>query len=269
VNALAPELEKVARAPLCVSLVALFPEIVEVNVAVGITGRAKERDLWRYRSFQLRDYASDARKTVDGRPAGGGPGMVLMQEPLVRATEAAKAWHAEQRCSDKREPAKVILLAPDGVRLDQALAQTLSREPNLIFVAGRYEGVDQRYIDRHVNMTLSIGDYVIAGGELAAAVAIDAMVRLLPGALGDAESSITESFSTGLLDWPQYALTNAAGNADIPSVLQGGNHALIDRWRRDRALEKTFAKRPDLIVTARNNGAITKKDEVFLRTLES
>ncbi|MGL5005631.1 MAG: tRNA (guanosine(37)-N1)-methyltransferase TrmD, partial [Casimicrobium sp.] len=126
--------------PLCVSLIALFPEIVEANVAVGITGRAKERDLWRYRSFQLRDYAFDARKTVDGRPAGGGSGMVLMQEPLTRATEAAKAWHTEQN----NLSSKVVLLAPDGERLDQALAQSLAREPNLIFVAGRYEGVDQR-----------------------------------------------------------------------------------------------------------------------------
>jgi tRNA (guanine37-N1)-methyltransferase len=252
------------RAPLSVSLIALFPEIVEANVAVGVTGRAKERDLWRYQSFQLRDFAHDARKTVDGRPAGGGPGMVLMQEPLARATEAAKAWHAAQNSS----PAKVILLAPDGDRLDQALAQSLARETNLVFVAGRYEGVDQRYIDRHVDRTLSIGDYVISGGELAAAVAIDAMVRLLPGALGDAESNVTESFSTGLLDWPQYALTNAAGNADIPAVLQSGNHAAIDRWRRDRALENTVAKRSDLIAIARNNGAISKKDEEFLRTLK-
>jgi tRNA (guanine37-N1)-methyltransferase len=252
------------RDPLCVSLIALFPEIVEANVAVGITGRAKERDLWRYQSFQLRDFAFDTRKSVDGRPAGGGPGMVLMREPLSRATEAAKAWHTQQN----NQPAKVILLAPDGDRLDQSLALSLSREPNLVFVAGRYEGVDQRYIDRHVDQTLSIGDYVISGGELAAAVAIDAMVRLLPGALGDAESNVTESFSTGLLDWPQYALTNAAGNADIPSVLQNGNHALIDRWRRDRALEKTKSKRIDLLRYAQSNGALSKEDEKFLRTLD-
>jgi tRNA (guanine37-N1)-methyltransferase len=253
--------------PLCMSLIALFPEIVEPAVTLGITGRARERGLWRYKSFQLRDFAFDARKTVDGRPAGGGPGMVLMREPLARATEAAKAWHAEQ-FPQNHAPAKVILLAPDGQRLDQSLAQSLARETNLIFVAGRYEGIDQRYIDAHVDMTLSIGDYVISGGELAAAIAIDAMVRLLPGALGDADSAITESFSTGLLDWPQYALTNAEGNADIPSVLQNGNHAHIDRWRRDRALEKTKQTRPDLIAAAHSNRALTKEDEAFLRALE-
>ncbi len=251
------------QAPLCVSLVALFPEIVEPAVTLGITGRARERDLWRYRAFQLRDFAFDARKTVDGRPAGGGPGMVLMQAPLERAVGAAKSWHAEQNAL----PTKVVLLAPDGERLAQPRAQSLACETNLIFVAGRYEGVDQRFIDKHVDVTLSIGDYVISGGELAAAVAIDAMVRLIPGALGDAASAVTESFSTGLLDWPQYALTNAEGNADIPDVLQGGNHAVIDRWRRDRALEKTLAKRPDLLRLARENGSLTKKDESFLREL--
>lgn len=249
--------------PLCVSLIALFPEIVEPNVTVGITGRARERGLWRYKPFQLRDFAFDPRKTVDGRPAGGGPGMVLMREPLARATEAAKAWHGEQNSA----ATKVVLLAPDGKTLTQPLAQSLARETNLVFVAGRYEGVDQRWIDASVDMTLSIGDYVISGGELAAAVAIDAMVRLLPGALGDSESAITESFSTGLLDWPQYALTNAIGNADIPSVLQNGNHALIDRFRRDRALEKTTKLRPELIAIARSNGVLTKEDEKFLRSL--
>jgi tRNA (guanine37-N1)-methyltransferase len=262
----------VNQTPLSISLIALFPDIVEPAVTLGITGRARDRGLWRYKSFQLRDFAFDARKTVDGRPAGGGPGMVLMREPLARATEAAKAWHLEQAdgraVSQNVAPTKVVLLAPDGQRLDQPLAQQLSKEANLIFVAGRYEGIDQRYIDQHVDMTLSIGDYVISGGELAAAVAIDAMVRLLPGALGDSQSAVTESFSTGLLDWPQYALTNAEGNADIPAVLQNGNHALIDRFRREKALEKTQEIRPDLISFARLNGALTKQDEAFLRTLE-
>lgn len=262
---LQPEMTENAKsAPLCVSLVALFPEIVEPAVTLGITGRARERDLWRYRAFQLRDFAFDARKTVDGRPAGGGAGMVLQQAPLERAVGAAKVWHAAQNAMQ----AKVVLLAPGGESLVQPLAQSLAREANLIFVAGRYEGVDQRFIDKHVDITLSIGDYVISGGELAAAVAIDAMIRLIPGALGAAASAITESFSTGLLDWPQYALTNAAGNADIPHVLQNGNHALIDRWRRQRVLEDTFKRRPDLIAIARINGALTKEDDFFLRTLE-
>ncbi len=252
------------RAPLCVSVIALFPEIVEANVAVGITGRARDRGLWRYRSFQLRDFAFDPRKTVDGRPAGGGPGMVLMQAPLELAVNAAKSWHAAQN----DQPTTVVLLAPDGERLEQALAHTLAQESNFIFVAGRYEGVDQRWIDRCVDRTISIGDFVISGGELAAAVVIDAMVRLLPGALGDAQSSVTESFSTGLLDWPQYALTNAAGNADIPAVLLSGNHAEIDKWRRREAIKKTFSIRPDLLDSAQLNRALSKEEEKFLRTLD-
>ncbi len=249
-----------ASTALSVSLIALFPEIVEPNVSLGVTGRARDRELWRYQPFPLRDFAFDPRKTVDGRPAGGGAGMVLMQEPLDRAVVAAKAWHGGD--------AKVILLSPDGERLEQRGVQRLLDQKNLIFVAGRYEGVDQRWIDRSVDQSLSIGDYVLSGGELAAAVVIDAMVRLIPGALGDQTSALTESFSTGLLDWPQYALTNAQGNADIPAVLQGGNHALIDRWRREAALKKTLELRPDLVANARKNGAITKEDEKFLKSLE-
>jgi tRNA (guanine37-N1)-methyltransferase len=248
-----------AQCALSISLVALFPEIVETAVSVGVTGRARDRGLWRFQPFQLRDFALDSRKTVDGRPAGGGAGMVLMQEPLDRAVVAAKTWHGAD--------AKVVLLAPDGERLEQRGVKRLLDHQNLIFVAGRYEGVDQRWIDRSVDISISIGDYVLSGGEIAAAVAIDAMVRLIPGALGDQTSAITESFSSGLLDWPQYALTNAAGNADIPAVLQNGNHAHIDRWRREESLKKTFKLRPDLIDCARINGAITKEDEKFLATL--
>jgi tRNA (guanine37-N1)-methyltransferase len=249
-----------AQCALSISLIALFPEIVESALSVGVTGRARDRGLWRFQSFQLRDFAFDPRKTVDGRPAGGGAGMVLMQEPLDRAVVAAKAWHGAD--------AKVVLLAPDGERLEQRGVKQLLDHQNLIFVAGRYEGVDQRWIDRSVDISLSIGDYVLSGGELAAAVAIDAMVRLIPGALGDQTSAITESFASGFLDWPQYALTNALGNADIPAVLQGGNHADIDRWRRNEALKRTLKLRPDLIAIARKNGAITKEDEKFLHTLE-
>ncbi len=238
-----------------VSVIAAFPELVEQACRVGVTGRALERGLWRFQGFSLRDFATDARKTIDGRPAGGGPGMVLMPAPLRAATAAARAWHGGQT--------KVILLSPDGERLDQKLVEKLATEPHTTWVAGRYEGLDQRWIDECVDMTVSIGDYVISGGELAAAVAIDAMVRLLPGALGDSESAVTESFSGQLLDWPQYALTNAAGNADIPPVLLGGNHALINRWRRERALEKTALRRPDLLQSAQ----LSKADRDYLSKL--
>lgn len=235
-----------------ISLIAAFPELVEQACRFGVTGRALDRGLWRFNGFSLRDFATDARKTIDGRPAGGGSGMVLMPAPLRQATQAARQWHGGET--------KVILLSPDGDRLDQAMASRLAREPNVTLVAGRYEGLDQRWIDECVDFTISIGDYVISGGELAAAVVIDAMVRLLPGALGDSESALTESFSAELLDWPQYALTNAAGNADIPSTLLGGNHALIDRWRREQSLLKTARRRPDLLQKAK----LTQADRDFL-----
>jgi tRNA (guanine37-N1)-methyltransferase len=244
-----------------ISVIAAFPELVEHACSFGVTHRARERGLWQYRGFSLRDFTTDARKTIDGRPAGGGPGMVLMQGPLDGASTAAREWHAatEARGTDAGHT-KIILLSPDGDRLDQAMAQRLASEPNITLVAGRYEGLDQRWIDRSVEQTLSIGDFVLSGGEIAAAVVIDAIVRLLPGALGDSESAITESFSSGLLDWPQYALTNAAGNANIPPVLLGGNHALINRWRRDQALAKTLAHRPDLLA----NAVLDNADRAFL-----
>lgn len=244
-----------------ISVIAAFPELVEHACSLGVTHRARERNLWQFRGFSLRDFATDARKTIDGRPAGGGPGMVLMQGPLDSATAAAREWHTatELRGNDAGKT-KIILLSPDGDRLDQAMAQRLSAEPNITLVAGRYEGLDQRWIEKSVEQTISIGDYVLSGGEIAAAVLIDAIVRLLPGALGDSESAITESFSAGLLDWPQYALTNAAGNADIPPVLLGGNHALINRWRREQALARTLVRRPDLLA----NANLDKADRAFL-----
>jgi tRNA (guanine37-N1)-methyltransferase len=247
----APEVPGSGHVP-AISLIAAFPELVEQACRVGVTGRALDRGLWRYNGFSLRDFATDARKTIDGRPAGGGPGMVLMAAPLRAATQAARQWHGGQT--------KVILLSPDGDRFDQPTASRLAREPNVTLVAGRYEGLDQRWIDECVDLTISIGDYVISGGELAAAVVIDAMVRLLPGALGDSESAVSESFSAELLDWPQYALTNAAGNADIPKTLLGGNHALIDRWRREQALLKTARRRPDLLRIAQ----LSQADRDFL-----
>lgn len=245
----------IAQVP-AISVIAAFPELVEQACRIGVTGRALERGLWRFQGFSLRDFATDARKTIDGRPAGGGPGMVLMPAPLRAATAAARDWHGGKT--------KVILLSPEGERLNQSLVKSLAREPHTTWVAGRYEGLDQRWIDECVDQTVSIGDYVISGGELAAAVAIDAMIRLLPGALGDSESAVTESFSSSLLDWPQYALTNAAGNADIPPVLLGGNHALIHRWRRDQALLKTAKYRPDLLQAAE----LSKADRDFLSNIE-
>jgi tRNA (guanine37-N1)-methyltransferase len=221
---------------LSISLIAAFPELAEHALDFGVTGRAAKLGLWRFQGFALHDFAADARKTIDARPAAGGPGMVLMAAPLDAALAAARAWHAE--------PTTVVFLSPDGAPLVQSQVQTLAGARHLTFVAGRYEGIDQRWIDANVDVIVSIGDYVLSGGELPAAVVIDSCVRLLPGALGDNQSATFESFTDGRLDWPQYALTSAS---DIPTELQDGNHTNIHRWRIKQALARTWMRRPDLL----------------------
>lgn len=247
---------------LSISLIAAFPELVDHALDYGVTGRAREQGLWRWQGFGLHDFATDARKSIDARPAAGGPGMVLMPAPLDSALAAARAWHAA--------PTTVVLLSPDGAPLDQNQVRTLAGAANLTLVAGRYEGVDQRWIDANVDMIVSIGDYVLSGGELAAAVVIDSCVRLLPGALGDNESATFESFSAGKLDWPQYALTNlsdsAAGEA-IPEALAAGDHAVILRWRLKQALTRTWMRRPDLL--ARVNLSLEERAMIDEITIES
>ena len=221
---------------LSISLIAAFPELAEHALDYGVTGRALKLGLWRYQGFGLHDFATDTRKSIDARPAAGGPGMVLMEAPLDAALAAARAWHGA--------PATVVFLSPDGAPLAQSQVQTLAATKHLTFVAGRYEGIDQRWIDANVDVIVSIGDYVLSGGELPAAVAIDSCVRLLPGALGDNESATFESFTAGRLDWPQYALTS---NGDFPAELAGGDHAAVSRWRVKQALVRTWMRRPDLL----------------------
>ena len=221
---------------LSISLIAAFPELVEHALDYGVTGRAAKLGLWRYRGFGLHDFAVDARKSIDARPAAGGPGMVLMPVPLDAALVAARAWHGE--------PTTVVFLSPDGAPLVQSQVQMLAAARHLTFVAGRYEGIDQRWIDTNVDMIVSIGDYVLSGGELPVAVVIDSCVRLLPGALGDNESATFESFTAGKLDWPQYALTS---DSKIPTELAGGDHAAISCWRVKQALARTWMRRPDLL----------------------
>lgn len=223
---------------LSISLIAAFPELVDNALDYGVTGRAREQGLWRWRGFGLHDFAMDTRKSIDARPAAGGPGMVLMPAPLDAALAAARTWHSA--------PTKVILLSPDGVPLIQTQVRAFAAMQHITFVAGRYEGIDQRWIDANVDAVVSIGDYVLSGGELAAAVVIDSCVRLLPGALGDEQSATFESFAAGKLDWPQYALTDAA-NAEIPSALATGDHAVITRWRLKQALARTWTRRPDVL----------------------
>ncbi len=221
---------------LSISLIAAFPELAEHALDYGVTGRAAKLGLWRYQGFSLHDFATDARKSIDARPAGGGPGMVLMAAPLDAALAAARAWHGA--------PTTVVFLSPDGSPLVQSQVQTLAAAKHLTFVAGRYEGIDQRWIDANVDVIVSIGDYVLSGGELPAAVVIDSCVRLLPGALGHNESATFESFAEGKLDWPQYALTSSG---EIPAELAVGHHAAINRSRVKHALARTWMRRPDLL----------------------
>ena len=226
---------------LSISLIAAFPELVEHALDYGVTGRARQQGLWRWQGFALHDFAADARKSIDARPAAGGPGMVLTPAPLGVALAAAREWHSEKSL--------VVFMSPDGAPLEQSRVREFAQNRNITFVAGRYEGIDQRWIDANVDAIVSVGDYVLSGGELAAAVVIDSCVRLLPGALGDAESAMFESFADSKLDWPQYAL--AANDAQqIPAELANGDHATVNRWRIKQALFRTWMRRPDLLARA-------------------
>jgi len=248
---------------LSISLIAAFPELVENALDYGVTGRAREVGRWRWRGFGLHDFANDTRKSIDARPAAGGPGMVLMSAPLDAALAAARTWHGE--------PTTVVLLSPDGAPLEQSrVRQFADSKKHLTFVAGRYEGIDQRWVEANVDAIVSIGDYVLSGGELAAAAVIDSCVRLLPGALGDEDSTTFESFAIGRLDWPQYALTNnvnPAVESGIPEALVGGDHTAIARWRIKEALTRTWMRRPDLL--ARANLSQEERAMIDEITLES
>jgi tRNA (guanine37-N1)-methyltransferase len=222
-----------------IEVVTLFPEFVAEAVRVGVLGRAIERGAVTVNASTPREFATDVHKTVDDRPYGGGPGMVLKIEPTRTSIRAAKA----------RIPrgSRSVYLAADGVPLTQAKAQQLAQLPGLLLLAGRYEGVDERLIESEIDESVSIGDYVLSGGELPALVLIDAVVRLLPGVLGDDESAQQDSFVAGLLDWPHYTRPEVFEGKSVPPVLVGGNHAAIRRWREQQALGRTWLRRPDLI----------------------
>lgn len=219
-------------------VVSLFPELVTAVAASGVTGRAVERGLLALNCWNPRDFTDDRHNTVDDRPYGGGPGMVMKFEPLARCVQAARKAAPE---------AKVAYLSPQGRRFDQQAARELASRPGLILVAGRYEGVDERFIEAEVDEEWSIGDYVLSGGELAAMVIIDAVARLLPGTLGDAESVLQDSFMEGLLDCPHYTRPESTDGRRVPEILLGGDHQRIARWRRRQALGRTWERRPDLL----------------------
>ena len=219
-------------------VITLFPELVEQTLAYGVLGRAIERGVLAVETVNPRDFVTDVHKTVDDRPYGGGPGMVLKAEPLRLAMQDAM----------RRLPAaRRILLAADGEPVRQRKVAELAQGSGLILVAGRYEGVDERFVEACVDESLSAGDVVLSGGELPALMVIDAVARLLPGTLGDAESAVQESFTDGLLDWPHYTRPETWEGRPVPPVLLGGNHAAIDRWRRRQALGRTWQRRPDLL----------------------
>ncbi len=252
-----------------IDLVTLFPEMFSVVRDLGVTGRAHGNQLWSLHTHSPRDYTEDVHRTVDDRPYGGGPGMVMMAEPLTRALSAVRIQRDKQEQA-KQEQAPVVLLSPIGKPFDQAQAQRLAQSSGAIFICGRYEGIDQRFIDQHVDEQWSLGDFVLSGGEIAALAMIDAAVRLLPGVLNHDQSSAQDSFQdslSGLLDSPHYTRPETLNGQTVPAVLLSGNHAHIARWRREQSLAITLANRPDLLDQARARGLLTKADERYLLTL--
>ena len=222
-----------------INVVTLFPEMISGALQFGIVGRAVERGLLSVGTEDPRSHTSDPHRTVDDRPYGGGPGMVLKPEPLLAAIEAARG----------RLPAGSprIYLSAQGEPFRQKVAEELAGLPGFVLVAGRYEGLDERALTLGIDRELSLGDYVVSGGELPALVVIDAVARLLPGALGDERSSVEESFAAGLLDWPHYTRPEVFAGHAVPPVLLSGNHADIRRWRLAQAVQRTWLRRPDLI----------------------
>jgi tRNA (guanine37-N1)-methyltransferase len=246
-------------------VVTLFPELFEPFLKLGVTRRAFEMKQVDVRLWPLRDFGEGAHQRVDDRPFGGGPGMVLLAEPLARAIEAVQ----RDRADDVR---LVIHFTPTGRRIDQEVVQALAEGSGATLICGRYEGIDQRLLDRHATLELSLGDFVLSGGELPALALLDAVARLQPGVLGDDQSAAQDSFGAGemagLLDCPHYSRPEVLPDgAAVPEVLLSGHHARIQRWRRERSLELTAQRRPDLIAAARAAGRLSPADEAFLSTL--
>ncbi|WP_295642462.1 tRNA (guanosine(37)-N1)-methyltransferase TrmD [uncultured Methylibium sp.] len=245
----------------------LFPELFAPLRTVGVTRRAFDAGLVDLRLWPVRDFADDAYRRVDDRPYGGGPGMVMLAEPLERALAAVRTSQIDAGAT--RTP--VLLFSPAGRPMSQARIAELAGGPGAVLVCGRYEGIDQRFVDRHVDDELSLGDFVLSGGELPALALLDAVARLQPGVLNDQASHQQDSFSDGLLDCPHYSrperLEGGDATRDVPAVLLSGHHGDIARWRRERQLELTARRRPDLIAAARAAGRLSVADERYLGSL--
>jgi len=227
-----------------IDIITIFPEVCKPYLDSSILGIAQEKGKLEIHLHNLRDYTLDKHRKVDDRPFGGGPGMILTPEPVFRAVEAIK-----QTADGRRQTAKVILLSPQGKTLNQKLAEKLSKRKHLILICGRYEGVDERVRESLVSEEISIGDYILSGGELAALVLTDSLARLLPGVLGHKDSNVRESFSDNLLEYPQYTRPADFRGLRVPQVLLSGDHKKIEEWRKHQAVKITKKKRPDILTS--------------------
>tara|TARA_B110000014_G_scaffold264247_1_gene264372 strand:- start:57 stop:893 length:837 start_codon:yes stop_codon:yes gene_type:complete len=259
-----------------IGVISLFPEMFDAITAYGVTGRAIRNGLIDFQKWNPRDFTHDKHRTVDDRPYGGGPGMLMMVQPLRDAISAAKiaaeeaAKTLEENNLGSRKRVKVIYLSPQGRKLDQNGVNELAQHDNLIFIAGRYEGIDERLLESDIDEEWSVGDYILSGGELPAMNVIDAVARLVPGVLGHKESAEQDSFSDGLLDCPHYTrpevLTTPSGEKmSVPSVLLSGNHKHIRQWRQQQSLLRTWTRRPELLT----NLALTAEQEKMLALIKA
>ena len=244
-------------------VITLFPEMFAALTHSGITRRALEQQKWSLSLWNPRDFTSDNHRTVDDRPYGGGPGMVMLAKPLEAAISAATTRQTQQGLPAPR----VVYLSPQGSPLTHRRVMQLTAEPGLVLLCGRYEAVDQRLLERCVDEEISLGDFVLSGGELPAMALMDAVIRQLPQVLHDDASAVEDSFVNGLLDCPHYTRPEVYDGMPVPPILLGGHHAEIEKWRREQALKATAAKRPDLIVKARAEGLLTRADEKILSSL--
>ncbi len=239
-------------------VISIFPEMVLDAAGYGVTGRAIEQGIVDLSVWNPRDYTQDRHRTIDDRPYGGGPGMVMKYQPLLDAVNAAKQQNISGR-------SRVVCLGPQGNPISQQLLQDASESEQLILVAGRYEGIDERFIESACDEEWSLGDYVISGGELAALIVIDAITRLIPGVLGDEDSAKQDSHADGLLDCPHYTRPERGDLGDVPEVLLGGNHAEIRRWRTKQSLGRTWIRRPELLEKI----ALTAEQDALLREFKT
>ncbi|EER48004.1 tRNA (guanosine(37)-N1)-methyltransferase TrmD [Actinobacillus minor] len=243
-----------------IGIISLFPEMFKAITDFGVTGRAVKQNLLQVQCWNPRDFTHDKHKTVDDRPYGGGPGMLMMVQPLRDAIREAKAT----ACKEDGVEAKVIYLSPQGRKLDQAGVQTLATNQKLILVCGRYEGIDERLIQTEIDEEWSIGDYVLTGGELPAMTLIDAVARFIPGVLGKQASALEDSFAEGLLDCPHYTRPEVLDGLPVPQVLMSGHHEQIRKWRLEQSLERTWLRRPELL----DSLALTDEQRVLLNKIK-